>query len=108
MAKNYTNVNKNKNMEDSSYSSYADEQNKNKNSTTRTVWTRTAQIVRMVLHLHRRIVERTKIPTIKILLIRMDMIRQTDINLIEKAKRGIRREVTEETWKAENVIAGAG
>ena len=33
MAKNYTNVNKNKNMEDSSYSSYADEQNKNKNST---------------------------------------------------------------------------
>ena len=66
MAKNYTNVNKNKNMEDSSYSSYAD-------------------------------VERTKIPTIKILLIRMDMIRQTDINLIEKAKRGIRREVTEET-----------
>ena len=64
---------------------------------TRTVRTRTAQIVRTVLHLHRRIVERTKIPTIKILLIRMDMIRQTDINLIEKAKRGIRREVTEET-----------
>ena len=32
MAKNYTNVNKNKNMEDSSYSSYADKQNKNKNS----------------------------------------------------------------------------
>ena len=36
------------------------------------------------------------------------MIRQTDINLIEKAKRGIRREVTEETLKAENVTAGAG
>ena len=32
---------------------------------TRTVRTRTAQIVRTVLHLHRRIVERTKIPTIK-------------------------------------------
>ena len=92
MAKNYTNVNKNKNMEDSSYSAYADEQNKNKNSTNKNSVYKNSKN-----SMNRRIVERTKIPTIKILLIRMDMIRQTDINLIEKAKRGIRREVTEET-----------
>ena len=49
---------------------------------TRTVRTRTAQIVRTVLHLHRRIVERTKIPTIKILLIRMDIFLFSYINLI--------------------------